>query len=73
MSDLAAGAAAKRLGVSVRTLSRYVTAGLLTPTRTGGGHRRFDAEAVDRVKAELAAARSPQRPPPQPTEIPPPA
>lgn len=73
MSDqLTASAAAQRLGISVRTLTRYVDAGRLAPERTAGGHRRFDAETVDRLKRELAAA-PPQRPPPQPTELPPPA
>jgi excisionase family DNA binding protein len=71
MTDkLTASAAAGRLGVSVRTLSRYVAEGLLSPSRTAGGHRRFDPGTVDRLKAILDAAE-PQRPPPQPTELPP--
>lgn len=45
---LTPAAAAARLGVSVRTLNRYVEAGLLAPaSRTRGGHRRFDADDVD--------------------------
>lgn len=48
MSALTASQAATRLGVSVRTLSRYVAAGLITPRhRTAGGHRRFAVEDVE--------------------------
>ena len=35
--------------VSPRSLRYYEEQGLLTPGRTTAGHRRFDAEAVDRV------------------------
>lgn len=63
-------AAAERLGVSGRTLTRYVSDGLLAPERTSGGHRRFDEVQVDRLKADLRAKRPPS-PPPQPTELPP--
>lgn len=46
--------AAARLGVSVRTLSRYVEAGLLTvDSRTPGNHRRFDADDVDALREPL--------------------
>jgi excisionase family DNA binding protein len=71
--QLAPVAAARRLGVSVRTLDRYVADGRLTPTgRTAGGHRRFDVEAVDRLKAELDEQTPPPPPirPPTPTELP---
>lgn len=70
MADLTPQAAADRLGVSVRTLSRYVADGLLTPSRTRGGHRRFDAAEIDRVRAELAGgAFDRPAPPPRPTEL----
>lgn len=38
-----------RTGVSPRSLRYYEEQGLLAPRRTPAGHRRFDAEAVDRV------------------------
>jgi excisionase family DNA binding protein len=46
-------AAAKRLGVSTRTLLRYAQRGELWSTFTVGGHRRYDQADVDRLKAEL--------------------
>jgi excisionase family DNA binding protein len=50
MRQLTAEQAAQRLGVSTRTLSRYVAAGLITPRqRTPRGHRRFLAFDVDRL------------------------
>lgn len=53
MSDplLSPAEAAARLGVSTRTLRRYIADGKLTPVdRTPGGHGRFDPEHVDRLK-----------------------
>jgi hypothetical protein len=45
--------AAKELGVGVRSLQRWVKAGLIEPDYlTPGGHMRWD---VDRVRAELRA------------------
>jgi DNA-binding transcriptional MerR regulator len=43
------GELSARTGVSARSLRYYEEQGLLAPTRTAAGHRRFDAEAVDRV------------------------
>jgi hypothetical protein len=44
---------AKELGVGVRSLQRWVEAGLIEPDyRTPGGHMRWD---VDRVRSELRA------------------
>lgn len=62
-------AAAHRLGVSVRTVSRYVADGLLHPARTRGGHRRFDETEIDELRKQLAG-ETPPGPPPQPTELP---
>jgi excisionase family DNA binding protein len=59
---LTPAAAAKRLGVSARTLTRYVEAGRLECERTPGGHRRFDPAAIDALLAEAN--------PPTPTELP---
>lgn len=39
--------ATKRAGVSVSTLYRYEEAGLLSPVRTPGGHRRYRASEID--------------------------
>lgn len=39
--------AAKRLGVSARTLWRYQEAGRIEPVRLPSGHRRFRVEDVD--------------------------
>jgi DNA-binding transcriptional MerR regulator len=38
-----------RTGVSTRALRYYEEQGLLTSTRSSGGHRRFTEEDVDRV------------------------
>ncbi len=49
---LSVAAAAGRLGVSTRTLRYYEELGLLTPSRTAGGHRLYDPshiEAVERI------------------------
>src|SRR5699024_9583346 len=46
---LSIGELSSRTGVSPRSLRYYEEQGLLTPHRTPAGHRRFDAEAVDRV------------------------
>lgn len=40
---------AKRLGVSVPTVQRWVDAGRLKAWKTLGGHRRVDAESADRL------------------------
>jgi excisionase family DNA binding protein len=58
-----------RLGVSRRTLARYLDDGLLTPERTAGGHLRFDPAAVDELRERLAAAPA-TGPTPRPTELP---
>jgi DNA-binding transcriptional MerR regulator len=46
---LGIGDLAQRTGVPVRTIRFYCDEGLLTPARSTGGHRRFDASAVDRL------------------------
>ncbi|WP_394216685.1 MerR family transcriptional regulator [Brachybacterium vulturis] len=46
---LSIGELSSHTGVSPRSLRYYEEQGLLTPRRTAAGHRRFDAEAVDRV------------------------
>lgn len=46
---LGIGDLARRADLSVRTVRFYCDEGLLETTRTTGGHRRFDAQAVDRL------------------------
>ncbi|MGP9708179.1 MerR family transcriptional regulator [Brachybacterium sp. AOP24-D1-21] len=46
---LSIGELPSRTRVSPRSLRYYEEQGLLTPRRTAAGHRRFDAEAVERV------------------------
>lgn len=48
-STFGIGELSARTGVSARSLRYYEEQGLLAPGRTAAGHRRFDAEAVDRV------------------------
>jgi DNA-binding transcriptional MerR regulator len=52
---LTARAAAERLGVSVRTLDRYVEQGLIAPRRpTPTARRRFVAREVDALRNRTA-------------------
>jgi excisionase family DNA binding protein len=52
---LTAREAADRLGVSVRTLDRYVDAGLIAPRRpTPTARRRFVAREVDALRNRTA-------------------
>jgi excisionase family DNA binding protein len=49
---------ARHLGVSPRTVGKWLERGLITPTwRTLGGHARFLAEDVDRQAAEIHRKR----------------
>ncbi|WP_029391085.1 MerR family transcriptional regulator [Streptomyces xiaopingdaonensis] len=52
------GVLARRTGVSERSLRYYEQEGLLTASRTPGGHREYAESAVDRVRRiqELYAA-----------------
>lgn len=47
--------AARLLGVSAQTVQKWVDAGALPAWKTVGGHRRLDAEAVERMVAERQA------------------
>lgn len=44
------GEAAARLGVTPRTIKYYEELGLLTPDRSGGNYRDYDAEDLERVE-----------------------
>jgi len=46
---------ARRLGVSLQTVQRWVDAGQLTAWKTPGGHRRIDAASAERFFAASAA------------------
>jgi DNA-binding transcriptional MerR regulator len=41
------GELAKELGLSLRTIQRYIAGGVITPEfRTAGGHTRWDLDSV---------------------------
>lgn len=48
--------AARRLGVSVRTVQLWVESGLLPAWKTAGGHRRIAREAVETLEREREQA-----------------
>ena len=47
---LRVGELAERAGVTVRALHHYEAVGLLTPSRTDAGHRRYGAAEVERLQ-----------------------
>lgn len=56
MSELmTASEVARVFGVSPKTVTRWANDGLLTATRTLGGHRRYYREEVERLHAEAEA------------------
>ena len=56
---LTSGELAKELGVSLRTVQRWIAEGAIVPEfRTAGGHTRWDADAV---RAQLRARNSTSR------------
>jgi MerR family transcriptional regulator, light-induced transcriptional regulator len=60
VSFLAAGEAARRLGVSPITIQRWADQGLITAERTLGGHRRIPVSEVERLLAPSHPDRSSQ-------------
>ena len=53
MSDselLSPGEAAERLGVTVKTLRRWVDLGHLAPVRTPGGHYRYRSDEIEAIR-----------------------
>jgi excisionase family DNA binding protein len=53
MSDselISPGVAAGRLGVTVKTLRRWVELGELTSVRTPGGHYRYHADQIEAIR-----------------------
>jgi len=53
----AVGELAEQAGVSVRTLHHYDEIGLLTPTRSAAGHRRYTESDLARL-TQIVALRS---------------
>jgi excisionase family DNA binding protein len=49
---LTSAEAARRLGVSVSAVKRWADDGTLQSERTAGGHRRFHASEVERLRRE---------------------
>ncbi|MCP2339384.1 MerR family transcriptional regulator [Actinomadura rupiterrae] len=49
-ASLGIGELSRRAGVPVRTVRFYCDEGLLSPVRSGGGHRRFGPDAVERLR-----------------------
>ena len=56
---LTLGEAAEALAVSTSTVRRWADAGRIRAIRTSGGHRRFSAREVQRVRAAEVAQRKP--------------
>ncbi len=54
--------AAKRLGVSPQTVQKWVDAGYLPAWKTVGGHRRLDADAVERMVTSRRSGDLPDEP-----------
>jgi DNA-binding transcriptional MerR regulator len=48
--------AAKRLGITVRTLHRWEEAGYVHPIRTPTNHRRYDPVEIDALRTSKASA-----------------
>ena len=57
---------ARRLGVSLQTVQRWVDAGRLTAWKTLGGHRRIEAASAERLFAEHESRLGPAGPAPAP-------
>lgn len=53
--------AAKLLGVSTSTIYRMVDQGILSPTKTPGGQRRFDTEELASFKESSKSIAAPQK------------
>lgn len=57
---------ARRLGVSLQTVQRWVDAGRLTAWKTLGGHRRIEAASAERLFAEHESRLGPAEAAPAP-------
>jgi molybdopterin-binding protein len=59
MPTYTAGEAAELLGVSADTVRRWIDGGQLSATKSAGGHRRVDGQALARFATERAGASIP--------------
>ncbi len=55
---LSIGDAAERLGIPVTTLRGWSNRGIIPTVKTPTGHRRFRAEDVDRIVADMTPMAS---------------
>ncbi|MBW3664924.1 MAG: BldC family transcriptional regulator [Actinobacteria bacterium] len=58
---LTPGEVARRFGVDPKTVTRWASAGKLSPLRTLGGHRRYRASEVDALLERSVRGETPQR------------
>lgn len=54
--------AAEHLGVSISTIYRMVETGVLEPSKTPGGQRRFDLQTLEAFKEISKGIKAPQKP-----------
>jgi excisionase family DNA binding protein len=57
---LTPGEVARRFGVDPKTVTRWASAGKLSPLRTLGGHRRYRASEVDALLERSVRGEAPQ-------------
>jgi excisionase family DNA binding protein len=63
-TQLSTKQAAEKLGVSTSTIYRMVDNGILTPSKTQGGHRRFDIDQLEdflKNSSEIQSAQNPSK------------
>jgi excisionase family DNA binding protein len=53
---------ARRLGVSIQTVQRWVDSGKLKAWKTFGGHRRIEAESAEKLLASAGVSVAPASP-----------
>ncbi|WP_380169588.1 methyltransferase [Jannaschia sp. R86511] len=57
-TDLTVGEVARATGLSVRVLRHWEAVGLVSPSRSGSGHRRYTGDDVTRVARAVALRRT---------------
>lgn len=68
-AQLTTGKAAEKLGISISTIYRMVDNGILSPSKTQGGHRRFDEAQLDDYLAHSSGIKSTLNPSKEKTSI----